>query len=275
MNVNRIYAAYFSPTGTTRKVVTHLADAIAGKLKLTVENWDFTFPEQRLKHPEPTASDLFILGLPVYAGRLPNLLLNYLSSFIGHGALAVPIVLFGNRSYGNALIELRDLLEDTGFHTIAAAAFVGQHSFSEQLAPKRPDIEDLKIADRFAEDILSRINNIPASASFPPIEVPGIGAPGYGGYYQPLGYDQNPVHFLKAKPITTRDCIHCKRCVSVCPLGSIDQEEEDRITGICIKCNACIKICPVNAKQLTDPAYLSHLQYLESTYLKQAAVELF
>lgn len=275
MNVNRIYAAYFSPTGTTRKVVTHLADAIAGKLKLTVENWDFTFPEQRLKHPEPTASDLFILGLPVYAGRLPNLLLNYLSSLIGHGALAVPIVLFGNRSYGNALIELRDLLEDTGFHTIAAAAFVGQHSFSEQLAPKRPDIEDLKIADRFAEDILSRINNIPANASFPPIEVPGIGAPHYSGYYQPLGYDQNPVHFLKAKPITTRDCIHCKRCASVCPLGSIDPKEEDRITGICIKCNACIKICPVNAKQLTDPAYLSHLQYLESTYLKQAAVELF
>ena len=110
MKVNRIYAAYFSPTGTTRTVVTYLAKGIADKLKSAVEYWDFTLPEQRAQVPEPGISDLFILGLPVYAGRLPNLILKYLFSLRGQGAIAVPVVLFGNRSYGNALIELRDLL---------------------------------------------------------------------------------------------------------------------------------------------------------------------
>lgn len=48
----------------------------------------------------------------------------------GNGALAVPVVLFGNRDYDDALIELRDILENNGLHTIAAGAFVGEHSFS-------------------------------------------------------------------------------------------------------------------------------------------------
>ena len=49
--------------------------------------------------------------MPVYAGRIPNLLLlKYLTSVKGNDALAVPIVLFGNRNYDDALIELRDIL---------------------------------------------------------------------------------------------------------------------------------------------------------------------
>lgn len=275
MKVNRIYAVYFSPTGTTRTVVTYLAKGIADKLKSAVEYWDFTLPEQRGQVPEPGISDLFILGLPVYAGRLPNLMLKYLFSLRGRGAIAIPVVLFGNRSYGNALIELRDLLEETGFNTLAAAAFVGQHSFSGQLAKGRPDAADLALADRFVKTILERIETIQEGDSCTPVNVPGRGVPDYGGYYQPLGEEGKPVAILKVKPITTADCIHCKRCVAVCPLGSIDLDDVSRITGICIKCNACIKACPVHAKRLTDPAYLSHLQYLEATYTERSAVELF
>lgn len=275
MKINRVYAVYFSPTGTTRTVVTYLATRVAGKLKLPVRVWDFTLPVQRLQIPETEATDLFILGLPVYAGRLPNLMLSYLSSFAGQGARAIPVVLYGNRSYGNALIELRDLLENSGFHTIAAAAFVGQHSFSDQLAGGRPDADDLKSADLFTETILTRIKTIPVTGDRLPVNVPGKGAPDYGGYYRPLGYDGNPVDILKVKPLTTEDCIHCKRCAGVCPLGSIDSEKADQIKGICIKCNACIKICPVHAKRLTDPAYLSHLQYLETHCTSRAAVELY
>lgn len=275
MKVKRVYTAYFSPTGTTRTVITRLAHAIAAHLKIPIEIWDFTLPKHRQQLPQPVYSDLFLIGLPVYAGRLPNLMLDYLSAFTGQGALAVPIVMFGNRSYGNALIELQDLLENSGFHTIAAAAFVGQHSFSDVLAKGRPDTKDLELTDRFAENIIARIKAISTIGSLTPVNVPGKGAPDYGGYYQPLGNTGTPVNILKVKPITTTDCIDCKRCVAVCPLGSIDPEAVDRINGICIKCNACIKICPVHAKQLDNPAYLSHCQYLETTYNSRAEVELF
>lgn len=275
MNVNRVYAVYFSPTGTTRALITYLAKGIADQLKSAVAYWDFTLPEQRRQIPVPGISDLFILGLPVYAGRLPNLMLKYLSSFKGEGALAVPVVLFGNRSYGNALVELRDLLEGTGFHTIAAAAFVGQHAFSGQLAKGRPDAADLTLAGQFVITIIKRVETLQKGDPWMPVNVPGKGAPDYGGYYQPLGQEGKPVDMLKVKPVTTADCIHCKRCVGVCPLGSINPDDVSRLTGICIKCNACIKVCPVHAKRLTDPAYLSHLHYLEATYTNRSVVELF
>ena len=53
----------------------------------------------------------------------------------------MPVVLFGNRNYDDALIELRDLLQADGFGCIAAGAFVGEHSFSRTLGAGRPDGE--------------------------------------------------------------------------------------------------------------------------------------
>lgn len=47
--------------------------------------------------------------------------------------LAVPVVLFGNRNYDDALIELRNILAADGMHPIAAGALLGEHSFSRVL----------------------------------------------------------------------------------------------------------------------------------------------
>ena len=52
------------------------------------------------------------------------------------------IHIFGNRNYDNALIELRNELENNHFHTIAAGAFVAQHAFTDQLAMMRPGKSD-------------------------------------------------------------------------------------------------------------------------------------
>lgn len=51
-----------------------------------------------------------IAAVPVYAGRVPNVLLKYLNSMQGYGAKAVPLVLYGNRDYDDALVELTDIL---------------------------------------------------------------------------------------------------------------------------------------------------------------------
>ena len=75
----------------------------------------------------------------------------------GGGAKAVPIVLYGNRNFDDGLIELRDILEKNGFHTIAGAAFVGEHAFSRTLAAGRPDAQDLDTAREFGQKILSML----------------------------------------------------------------------------------------------------------------------
>ncbi len=276
MKIDKICGLYFSPTGTTRTVVNHLLQcAVRNYPGAQVEELDFTLPVNRINAPAFQSSDLVFVGLPVYAGRLPNLLLKFLSTFSGGGALAVPVVLFGNRSYGNALIELRDLLENTGFHTVAAAAFVGQHSFSDCLAQGRPDADDLERAEWFARDIAEEVNGLPSAESIMPVSVPGEGAPDYGGYYKPLDDTGHTVNMLKVKPVTMAACTSCKRCAEVCPMGAIDFRDVTNIPGICIKCNACIKVCPVQAKKLVDDSYLGHLRHLENTYTSRSEVVFF
>ena len=276
MQIQHISAIFFSPMHTTKLVVTHIAEALAcfwPQAKQTIH--DFTLPQGREKVVEAYSGELIVVGLPVYAGRLPNLLLPYLQQWKGYGALVVPIVVYGNRSYGNSLIELHDILKNNGFIPIAAAAFVGQHSFSNQLATGRPNLEDLNEAKRLASHIHQKIT-LSKGSCIPPLSIPGKGAPDYGGYYKPLGIDGQPTQFLKAKPETADNCIHCMKCVSVCPMEAIDSQNPSHIPGICIKCNSCIYHCPVKAKKFHDSAYLSHVQYLEKYFKDQhPAVEWF
>ena len=232
MKIEKVHAVYFSPTGTTKTVITHLVKCITTLLpEVVTEVKDFTLPSGRKKVPDIRESELAIVGLPVYAGRLPNLLLNYLTTWQSNGAWAVPVVVYGNRSYGNALIELYDILRYRGFHPIAAAAFVGQHSFTTRLATGRPDREDLEKAEQFSAEIVRRILQ---PGEFTGIKIPGQGAPDYGGYYKPKGRDEEVVNFLKAKPVTTDACVDCRRCAKVCPMGAIRQDHPSEVSGICI-----------------------------------------
>ena len=119
MKIEKVHAVYFSPTGTTKTVITHLVKCITTLLpEVVTEVKDFTLPSGRKKVPDIRESELAIVGLPVYAGRLPNLLLNYLTTWQSNGAWAVPVVVYGNRSYGNALVELYDILTDKLLNTV-------------------------------------------------------------------------------------------------------------------------------------------------------------
>lgn len=68
---------------------------------------DFTLPEHRQGEYAFAAGDLVFLGTPVYAGRVPNKIMPYVrDNFTGNEAYAVPIVVFGNRNFDDALVEL-------------------------------------------------------------------------------------------------------------------------------------------------------------------------
>ena len=93
MNITQVYAVYFSATGNTRKVTTTLANALAVSFDVPLEVRDFTLPAAREEAYEFAEGDLVIFGMPTYAGKLPNKLLDFVKSgFHGNGALAVPVV---------------------------------------------------------------------------------------------------------------------------------------------------------------------------------------
>lgn len=254
---------YFSATETTKKIVTgiacRLAENVGEKVK---ENIDFTLPDARKQPASFHHEDIVVAGIPVYAGRAPNVLLKYLNQIQGNGALAVALVVYGNRHYDDALIEWRDILESRGFKVIAGAAFIGEHSFSRILGGNRPDAQDMSCVEEFAGSVYSKLTT--AQNEWETVSVPGKQP--YQPYYRPIDKDGNPVAFHKVIPTTSVDCVHCGLCVSLCPMGSIDADDEAKITGICIKCCACVKNCPVEAKYFDDPVFLWHKQELEVAF---------
>ncbi|KJS48550.1 EFR1 family ferrodoxin [Desulfosporosinus sp. BICA1-9] len=267
-----INTMYFSATGTTEKIVARIAKRISENMdrEITIDNIDFTLPEARLKPVSFSEEDVVIIGVPVYAGRVPNVLLNYLNVIKGNGALAIPVVVYGNRNYDDALIELKDILEFNGFKVIAGGAFIGEHSFSITLAANRPDEKDMNIVGEFADQIYVKLTTLEGIQTL----VVNGNQP-YRKHYMPKDKDGSPVDIRKVAPKTNSNCIDCKLCVKVCPMGSINFEDVSILNGICIKCGACIKKCPNQAKYFDDKDYLRHKQELEIEYASRREPELF
>ena len=161
MNIKTVHAVYFSGTGTTEKVVTTLAKDLAERLGAGYEACCFNLPEARKQALSFGPEDLAVVGTPVYAGRVPNLLLPYIRDMIhGEGTLAVPVVLYGNRNYDDGLMELRNVLRDNGFCPVSAGAFVGEHSFSRILGAGRPDGEDMALVGELGEKTADKVRGL-------------------------------------------------------------------------------------------------------------------
>lgn len=270
MPIKQIWGMYWSAAGTTETIVRTAAREIGERLGAPVQYYDFTEPAARERAPAFEKDDLVVFGTPTYAGRVPNLLLPYVKTVRGGGALAVPLVTFGNRDFDDALIELRDLLEEDGFRPFAAGAFACQHAFSETLAAGRPDEDDLAALRRFSAQAAEK-----ARASMDGlVAVAGTPKP-YRGYYQPRDRAGNPIDIRKVKPKTSDACDNCGLCAALCPMGSIDPDDVREVRGICIKCCACVKKCPQNAKYFDDPGYLYHKSELEAAYARRAENAVF
>lgn len=270
MEIKKVWAMYFSPTGGTEKAVRTVSAHVAESLGVPVEIYDFTLPDVRKKEIAFTETDLVFIGTPVIAGRVPNVLLPYLKTVVGGKAYAVPMVSFGNRNFDDALIELRNILEDDGFRTIAGGAFVSEHSFSRKLSAGRPDEEDYKVMHEFAEKIVEKINS--GWEYDGPAYVKGEDP--IRPYFTPRDRYGNAIDIRKVKPKTGDACCGCGICAEVCPMGSIDKVDFS-CTGICIKCCACIKKCPSGAKYFDDPGYIYHKEELEELYEGRSLPEYF
>lgn len=269
MQLQRIRLIYFSATDTTKTVVRRIGHMLSQQFSIPVQEDDFTLPNAREQEIACSENELAVIGVPVYAGRVPNKLLPYVSGSIhGNQTPAIPVVLFGNRNYDDALLELRNVMQRNGFCCIAGAAFVGEHSFSYTLGAGRPDAEDLQKADQFATCIARQVSTMQTLPE-KPVEVKGY--PELRPYYTP----KNAREYLKVKPVVRDTCTECETCAALCPMGSIDVRNVRNYIGPCIKCGACIKKCPQQARYFDNPIYLQHKEELERNFTRRAEVELF
>lgn len=262
----RIVVLYFSPTGNARKVATEIGEKISQLLHLPVDKMSFTLPKEREKNFIFGQDDIVICTTPVYAGRLPNKILPFIQENIkGNGAIAITVNVFGNRNYDNAPIEFYNEMKKNGFKVVAVAAVPTEHVFLEDIGRGRPTLQDMTSVLDFAEKAGKKILEGNLSDE---LDVPGAYP---AAYYTPLGVDNQPVQFLKAKPETHLEfCDSCGACARRCPMGAISFEDTSLVPGVCIKCQTCVKICHTKAKHFTDQAFLSHVQMLANNYQRPA-----
>ena len=124
MSDQKLQLISFSPTGGTEKILR----AAALGISRDVAHHDLlkAAPKgETIFGPERVA----LIGMPVFAGRLPALAAERLQCFHGRDCPAVLMVVYGNRAYEDALVELNDLAENRGFRPVAAAAFVALTSW--------------------------------------------------------------------------------------------------------------------------------------------------
>ena len=276
MIINKVYGVYFSPVKNTANVVKTIVQNLGEELNLPVEMIDFTTPEKRNVTWSFKEDELVVFGTPTFAGRIPNKILPYVQTlFEGEETLAIPVVTFGNRSFDNSLIEVKNELEDHNFKTFAAAAVACEHSFTDKLAKERPDQEDIRQLAGFIREVVELLRDTKGKEEIiSPVMVPGDDP--LTSYYIPLGVDGQPVQFLKAKPKTREeDCDHCGICAAACPMAAIDFSDETKVPGTCIKCQACVKLCHSGAKYFDDEKFLSHVKMLEENYTRRAEPEFF
>lgn len=147
-----IHAFIFSPSGTTAKVAKIFINYLGAETK----THDLTLEESGNINLS-AESDVAVFAMPVYAGRIPVLAAKRLQTVTGNGQKAVVIVVYGNRDYDDALVELGDIVTARGFKVIAAGAFIAQHCIFPKVATGRPDAEDEKKLSAFADIVSQKI----------------------------------------------------------------------------------------------------------------------
>lgn len=239
MDIRSMKLIFFSPTETTAKIVSMIAQGINPDIATAI---NLTLPGARSQDFGRLNDELAIIGTPVYAGRVPPEAIRRLRRVRGNNTPAVVVVVYGNREYEDALLELRDIVTELGFRPIAGGAFIGQHSYSSEatpIAPGRPDEQDLEKAKRFGELIQAKIGKLNTLDGMPALHVPGN--------FPYKKWVERP----EMAPVSVESlCTLCAECVAACPAAAITLEDSVVTSAKeCIRCSACIKKCPTGARK--------------------------
>jgi ferredoxin len=294
VNIDSVKLVTFSPTGNSKKV----AEAIAKGIQAPIEYVDLTSPSARTQQFKEFNDELAIISVPVYGGRVPTEAAYRIRRITGkkqpYGAKrankipAVIVVTYGNRAYEDALRELSDVVSEVGFKPIAAAAFIGEHSWSVPEKPTahgRPDTEDLAEAEAFGKKIKEKCERVDDIDSLSAVMTPGTHP-----YSLSLRGNLTWYDFGRATPYTDEElCSKCGTCVEVCPTAAVTIKNvvsnPSPMAGFCaplvstddnscIWCCACVRNCPTGARKMR-PRLLRAQESLSKNYPERRELETY
>lgn len=231
------------PTGTTRQVLSAIANGIGAS---EIKGYDLTPPGNRehFNFSIQDSDELILIGVPVYEEFVPQFLWDCLNAIEGKNKPIVLVAVYGNIGFGMCLKEMADWAKRAGFRVIAAAAFVGEHSFSHKetpLAEGRPDNKDQRIARKFGAAIAKKIKNGQSEVNNIPGHIPIMAR---------VLPKNSAKLFAKYPDADMALCTHCMRCLNVCPSAAIDPGTLNIDKTKCLHCFACVRVCAPKARQI-------------------------
>ncbi len=265
MKIDAVKLISFSPTGTTQKIIESIA---AGTGIKSVNQINLTMPDSLQVTEELASNELAVIGAPVYGGRLPVDAIRRFKQMKGNKTPAVIVVVYGNRAYEDALLELKNLALELGFIPVAGGAFIAEHSFATKETPianGRPDSADLKTAEDLGKRVQISLSTLQSSDDADDLQIPGD-----------FPY-KSSMPERAFSPETTEDlCTLCGDCADCCPTAAI-AVNETVITDVdkCILCCACIRECPTDARVMKEQAMLDIAAYLHGNFQERKDPEVF
>lgn len=248
MQYREIHLIYFSPTHNSAKIAYAIAEGLEAE---ALSESDIT--HDALKETlHLDSNELVIVAVPVYGGRVAETAMERIRMFQGKNTPVIPVVVYGNRDYEDALKELSDALATQGFVPVSAGAFIGEHSYSRKdmpIAAGRPDKEDLLDASKFGHETLMKLEGVSSLSELSELKVKG------NFPYKAKGPS------TPQAPVTDEDlCTQCEYCIDVCPVAAISIVDDRMFSDpqLCIKCCACVKECPEGARTF-DTLYTAML----------------
>lgn len=261
MRLTSVKLVYFSPTGSSRKI----AESVAKGIGMGVEHLDLTLPSSEGMKITLQEHELAVIAVPVYGGRVPATAARRIMNLSGGGGPAVLLVVYGNRAYEDALLELKDIAEGCGLKALAAAAFIGEHSYSTERTPiagGRPDGADLEKAEAFGAEVFRRLGAVE--------EAPDLAVPGNRPYKERRASD--PI----SPETNVHTCTLCGACARVCPAGAVTVKGSvETVKEECIRCTSCVKACPTGARTWAHPSIDKAAQWLYANFKDRKEPETF
>jgi diguanylate cyclase (GGDEF)-like protein len=243
----------FSPNGTSLKAGSFLAGKLGTEKLINVTSRFARCSDQKIEEQE-----MVIISFPTYAGRMPDTFSEYLKEHIElKNTKVILLSTYGNREFGDSLLEASDIVTSKGGHVIGALAVVAQHCQDGNIANNRPNKEDFKIIDNFANIVINRY----PSGNF----VPNI--PGNRPYR--IGIINSSPKFMPI--IDDVKCNECNVCVSICPTRAMRYNDPE----LCIHCCSCINSCPTVAISMKDNRFDKTVDFLEQNCLEPKKTQYF
>ena len=222
----------FSPTGGTDRVTDMLIDSIKEYREEDQININLLVRDPSHRQADLGPEDLAVIAVPSFGGRVPAIASSRLRRIHGNGARAILVVVYGNRTYNDTLLELKEVAQSAGFRPVAAVTAIAEHSIVHEIAHGRPDEGDRKVLAQMAGQIADKLSRKEDTCP----DVPG-------------SYPYKLFHGLPLRTWAKDFCIFCTSCALECPVGAIPEETPNLPSnGSCISCMRCVAVCPVQAR---------------------------